>query len=167
MGLLAKERLIEFALGLYFGSKKTSVPALLNENDFLRESATQLAQKIRECKLTSHELVSAAIKRLNEVNKFVNAIVDGPFEEEALKQAKEIDERIAAGLVSDEEFAEKSFLGVPISIKDSVAVAGKLHTFGSPFRKSARAQEDAECIKLIRKSGAVIVVTTNVPDGLW
>lgn len=166
LALIAKEKLIELGLGLYFGDIKTSVASLTDENLFLSESATQLAQKIREKKLTSYQLISAAISRLNQVNKIVNAIVDGPFEE-ALEEAKRIDERIAAGLVSKEEFSQKLFLGVPITIKDSVAVAGKLHTFGAPCRKSTRAQEDAECIKMIRKSGAIIVATTNVPDGLW
>lgn len=166
LALIAKEKIIEFALGWYFGDEKTSVPPLTDENLFLSESATQLAEKIREKKLTSYQLISATIRRLNQVNKIVNAIVDGPFED-ALEEAKRIDDRIAAGSISKAEFAEKPFLGVPITIKDSVAVAGKLHTFGAPCRKSVRAQEDAECIKLIRKSGAIIVATTNVPDGLW
>lgn len=164
VALVVKEWIVELALGWYLGDTKTSVPPLTDENSFLSESATQLAQKIRERKLTSHQLVSATIKRMKEVNKVLNAIVDGPFEEEALTEAKRIDERIAAGLISEDEFSEKPFLGIPFTSKDSTAAAGKLHTLGLLSRKAVRAKEDAECVALTKSAGAILLATTNVPE---
>lgn len=97
------------------------------------------------------------------MNKVLNAVVDGPFKE-ALEEAKQIDERIASKKISEDEFYEKPFLGVPFTTKDSTSVGGKLHTLGLVSRKSTKAKEDAECVALAKKAGAIIIATTNVPE---
>lgn len=163
LALVVKDKVTELVLGWYLGEKKTAVPPLTAENAFLAESATQLALKIRQRKLTSEELVGACIKRMHEVNKVLNAIVDGPFED-ALEEARRIDERIAVGQVSEDEFSEKPFLGVPFTTKDSTSVAGKLHTLGLVSRKAVRSKEDAECVALMKAAGAIVLATTNIPE---
>lgn len=90
-------------------------------------------------------------------------MVDGPFME-ALNEAKSIDTKIEKGLVSDDEFKEKPFLGVPFTTKDSTAVSGKLHTLGLLSRKAVRSKEDAECIRLVKEAGGIILATSNVPE---
>lgn len=93
----------------------------------------------------------------------LNAIVDGPFIE-ALDEAKRIDERIEKKQISEDEFSEKPFLGVPFTTKDSTCVGGRLHTLGLLSRKNVTSKEDAECIALAKKAGAIIIATTNVPE---
>lgn len=93
----------------------------------------------------------------------LNCVVDGPFME-ALNEAKSIDVRIENGLVTDEEFKEKPLLGIPFTTKDSTAVNGKLHTLGLLSRKSIRSKEDAECVRLIKDAGGIILATSNVPE---
>lgn len=90
-------------------------------------------------------------------------MVDGPFME-ALNEAKSIDMRIEDGLITEEEFIGKPFLGVPFTTKDSTSVHGKLHTLGLLSRKSIRSKEDAECVRLIKEAGGIILATTNVPE---
>lgn len=65
--------------------------------------------------------------------------------------------------VSD-EFASKPFLGVPFTTKDSTYVGGKLHTLGLKSRKTTVAKEDAECVRMAKKAGAIIVATSNIPE---
>ncbi len=98
-----------------------------------------------------------------QINPVLNAVVDGPFME-ALNEAKSIDLKIEGGLITDEEFKEKPFLGIPFTTKDSTAVNGKLHTLGLLSRKSVRSKEDAECIRLVKQAGGIILATSNVPE---
>lgn len=147
----------------WFWADRQPCPALPEDALFLRESATTLAQMIRTQKITSHRIVEAYIARMEHVNPLLNAIVDGPFME-ALDVAKEIDERIKSGQVTDEEFQQKPFLGVPFTTKDSTAVHGKLQTLGLVSRKSTKAKEDAECVRLLRKAGGIPLATTNIPE---
>lgn len=53
---------------------------------------------------------------------------------------------------------------MPFTTKDSTSVGGKLHTLGLISRKNTIAKEDAECVVLMKKAGAIIIATTNVPE---
>lgn len=161
--LVLKDKAVEAALLWYFGEKKAECPPLNDDNRFLSKSAVELARMIRNGEMTSYKLVDACIKRMTEVNRILNAVVDGPFKE-ALDEAKRIDERIAGKLISEDEFSEKPFLGVPFTTKDSTAVGGKLQTLGLIARKAAKAKEDAQCVALAKKAGAIILATSNVPE---
>lgn len=97
------------------------------------------------------------------MNKVLNAIVDGPFAD-ALDEAKRIDERIEKKQISEDEYSEKPFLGVPFTTKDSTSVGGRLHTLGLLSRKNTTSKEDAECVRLARKAGAIIIATSNIPE---
>lgn len=56
-----------------------------------------------------------------------------------------------------DEFASKPFFGVPFTTKDSTSVCGKLHTLGLLSRRGTIAKEDAECVALAKKAGAIIL----------
>lgn len=43
-------------------------------------------------------------------------------------------------------------------------VCGKLHTLGLLSRKQTTATEDAECVVMAKKAGAIIIATTNIPE---
>lgn len=68
------------------------------------------------------------------------------------------------GLITEEEFNRKPFLGVPFTTKDSTAVKGKLQTMGLVARSNARSTEDAECVRLMKEAGAIIIATSNIPE---
>ncbi len=55
-------------------------------------------------------------------------------------------------------------LGIPFSGKDSIAIKDLFYTSGAPARKGIKASEDASVIKFVRKSGAIPVCITNVPE---
>uniref|UniRef100_A0A1B0CN79 Amidase domain-containing protein n=2 Tax=Lutzomyia longipalpis TaxID=7200 RepID=A0A1B0CN79_LUTLO len=155
------DKLLETVLEWYWKEKKTC--SSLRENFFITKSATEIAGLIRKGELTSYQVCKAYIDRMKEVNPQLNAIADGPFES-ALEEAKKIDERLEKHEVSAREFAEKPFLGVPFTTKDSTAVKGALHTLGLLSRATERATEDAECVRLMKEAGAICVATTTVPE---
>lgn len=99
MVLILKDKVSENFLQWYFGEKR-SCPPLTNENSFLAKSAVELAAAIRKREVSSTKLIQATINRINEVNKVLNAVVDGPFTE-ALEEAKIIDDRIANDQISE------------------------------------------------------------------
>lgn len=77
------------------------------EDDLVLESASSLARKIRERKVTSERVIEAFIERINQVNGTINALVDDRFEE-ALVEARRIDDDIREG---KGDFSNKPFLG--------------------------------------------------------
>lgn len=158
---LLVDKIVDSALEWYLGEKK-KCPAL-KKNFFITKSAVDLAELIRNKEITSYQVVNAYINRIIETNPILNSVIDGPFMD-ALDEATLIDERIAKGLISEQEFSEQPFLGVPFTTKDSTAVAGKLHTLGITARSKVKAKDDAECIKLIKEAGAIIICTSSIPE---
>lgn len=158
---LLVDKLVDTCLEYYLGDRR-KCPAL-RKDFFVTKSAVEIAELIKNQEIKVYQVVNAYINRIIEVNPVLNAIIDGPFME-ALDEATKIDERIAKGLISEEEFSEKPFLGVPFTTKDSTAVGGKLHTLALVSRKNVKAKEDAECVKLLRDAGAIIIATSNIPE---
>lgn len=133
-------------------------------DDLLLRSATSLAADIRNGKVTSVQLISAYIARIRQVQAVINAVVEDRFEE-ALKEAEAADRLVASGTMSVEQMArEKPLLGLPLSVKNSIAVKGLRQDAGSPLYKGNRADEDAPCVALLRAAGAIPLVLTNVPE---
>ncbi|XP_060648733.1 fatty-acid amide hydrolase 2 [Drosophila nasuta] len=162
---IISDRFLEFVLGWFLGPhRRVATPQSVEQQVILTKSAVELAQQIRERKLKSYDIVKAYCERIEIVNRELNAVVDGPFETEALQQAREIDAKLEANEYSEEQLKELPFLGVPFTTKDSTAVAGKLHTLGLIARKDVRAKEDAECVRLMKVSGAIFIATSNVPE---
>jgi amidase len=131
----------------------SSVPELL------QSSASELAEMIRLKQISSRELTEACLGRIAERNPVLNAIVDLGAKE-ALVSADAADRAIAQG---DETPA---LHGIPLTIKASIDVAGRLCECGTQFRAGRRARTDAVLVSRLRKAGAVILGTTNTPDML-
>lgn len=129
------------------------VPALL------QKSVSDLASLIRRKEISSRELTQACLDRIEERNPELNAIVDVAADE-ALESAAAADRAIAKG-------SETGALhGVPLTIKCSIDVAGRLCECGTQFRAGRRARTDAVVVSRLRDAGAVILGTTNTPDML-
>lgn len=65
------------------------------------------------------------INRVKEVNPIINACVDERFEE-ALADARGVDNMIETGSMSEQQLAtELPLLGVPFSCKEMIGVKGK------------------------------------------
>lgn len=120
-------------------------------------SATWMAQKIREKKLSSVELVEAHLARIERLNTKLNAFVqvDG---EGARRQACLADEAV------NRKLALGPLHGVPVSIKSSIEVKGLRCEAGTKLRAGVVAAKDAPLVSRLRDAGAIILGTTNTPE---
>ncbi|XP_054718113.1 fatty-acid amide hydrolase 2-like [Uloborus diversus] len=138
------------------------------KNLLLLSPAVSLAAKIRKKKLKSVDLVKAFISRVLEVNPFINAVVAYRFDK-ALEEAEKIDELIASNYKTEEELErETPFLGVPMSVKELIAVEGMPLSAGLVTRKNTKSPFNAQTVQLMKAAGAIPFVTTNVSElGMW
>ena len=126
-------------------------------DDVLWMSATKLAQVIREKKVSAREAVEAYIKRIEEVNPKLNAVVQTCFAR-AREEAKSADEALASGRIIG------PLHGVPFTIKDSLDTAGVVTTGGTVGREFYIPPEDATVVARVRAAGAILLGKTNTPE---
>ncbi|XP_045581637.2 fatty-acid amide hydrolase 2 isoform X1 [Procambarus clarkii] len=147
---------------IYHGDSHTRLPPITNL--ILLESATSLATKIRNQKLTSEEVVKSFIVRIKEINPILNCVVDNRFDE-ALEDAKAADLLIRSGTIDVKTLEEtKPFLGVPFTTKDCFAVKGLRQTAGLWSRRNIIAEEDADTVRIMRDAGGIPLCVTNVSE---
>ncbi|MBZ0302922.1 MAG: amidase, partial [Anaerolineae bacterium] len=108
------------------------------------------------------EVVEAHIQRIQQVNPHLNAVVV-PMFEQAREQAQQAADRLAGNGTED----LPPLFGVPVTIKDSFAVAGERFVSGSSYRRDCMAEDDADAVRRLRGAGAIILGKTNVPDLCW
>ncbi|XP_046736105.1 fatty-acid amide hydrolase 2-B isoform X2 [Diprion similis] len=133
-------------------------------NKLLLMSATDLARKIREQQVTSEEVVRSYITRCIEVNPVINAIVEARYDL-AIQEAREADNVIRLGHKSLDEIArETPLLGVPITVKGSIAVQGMNHAAGRKWPQIPRALCDADAVQRVRAAGGIVLLVSNTPE---
>lgn len=155
-----------FGLAIYDDRHKKVLPKVKNE--LILESAVSLARKIRNQEVKSRTVVAAYIERIEQVNPFLNAMVDSRFDL-ALKEAEEVDVALSNNTYSIEELEKnKPFFGVPFTTKESVSCEGLSFTFGLLSRRKEKGQEDAELVRLMKEAGGILLGVTNIPElNLW
>jgi amidase len=121
-------------------------------DDLLFKPAGELATLVHTGQVSSTELVTAALERIEELDPALNAFVhvdaDGALE-------------TAAGIDRDDS---RPFAGVPIAIKDTTSVAGMPYTMGSDMFGDFVPGHDSHVTRRIRDAGFVIVGKTNMPE---
>lgn len=119
--------------------------------------ARETADAIRSGRISSRETVLRAIRRVKELNPLINAVVE-LREEEALREADRADAAVRGGTASG------AFLGVPITVKDNIAVAGMHCTASHPPLRANIPTEDAVVVRRLRMAGAIVIGKTNLPE---
>ena len=150
---------------------KPKVPLTIAE--YKQKSALELAQLIREKKVTSTELVDLAYKVIAEENPKLNAVlttengkIPKAIVDEAYRTAKEIDNRISAGKLAANpvDWKAQPFLGVPALIKGLDQLKNGDYTNGVYLNKGKIADESGPVAKEFAKLGFVILGQTNYPE---
>lgn len=152
---------IDLCFEFYYKNKVKQVPCI--KNKLLLESGISLAEKIREGKLTSKEVVEAFIERCKEVNTIINAVVNERYQE-AIDDAKKVDEFLKGDVNRQILKEKKPFLGVPFTTKEGNTVKGMRHTMGILVRKDHIAKEDAVIVANLKEAGGILIATTNIPE---
>lgn len=80
--------------------------------------------------------------------------------EQAFQEAKDYDRRIEKALMNsskNDNVLQLPLLGIPVTIKECIAVKGLPITAGLYSRKNVLSEEDAPTVVNLRKSGAIII----------
>ena len=153
--------------------KEISNKIPMTVSEYKQKSALELAQLIREKKVTSEELVNLAYKTIDQENPKLNAVlttengkIPTAIKEQAYSDAKEIDSRIKAGTASSNpvNWDEQPFLGVPTLIKGLDQIKNGDASNGVYFNKGKVSKNDLMVAKEFRKLGFIILGQTNYPE---
>ncbi|NNC80362.1 MAG: amidase [Acidimicrobiales bacterium] len=117
-------------------------------------TAIELAQRIANGELSSVEVVTAHLDRIDEVNPTVNAIVSMRARDEIIADAATADASEPAGPLH----------GLPVAVKDLQDVAGLRTSLGSVITPDVPAAADGLVAARFRAAGAIIVGKTNTPE---
>jgi amidase len=119
------------------------------------QTAAQIAAAVRAGRLTARRAVEDALARIEAADARI-----GAYQEvrvfAALREADAVDARPDRGTLP--------LAGVPIAIKDNVAVAGEPMRIGSAGTDPTPQPNDHEVVRRLRAAGAVVVGLTRVPE---
>lgn len=117
----------------------------------------ELHEKLKKKEITSLDLTGAFLKRIDAVDGKIKAYIT-VTKEDATKQAKEADRRIASGKDIT------PLTGVPISVKDIFCTKGILTTCASKILNNFVPPYDATVINKLKEAGAVILGKNNMDE---
>jgi aspartyl-tRNA(Asn)/glutamyl-tRNA(Gln) amidotransferase subunit A len=127
------------------------------DNSPIFKTAKELSDDLANGTLSSTELTQAMIERVDTVDDQVHAFLHLD-KEDALDQAKLSDDRRAKG-------KELSPLdGIPVSLKDVIAVQDQPLTAGSKILENYRSPYDATVTQKLKHAGAVIAGRLNLDE---
>jgi amidase len=117
--------------------------------------AVEIAALVRSGEVTAVDVVRAHLAHIEAVDARIGAF-RVVRREAALAEAHAIDTALA-------RFA-LPLAGVPIAVKDNVAVAGEVCTDGSPACPSGPETKDHPVVARLRRAGAVVVGIVRAPE---
>jgi hypothetical protein len=106
-------------------------------------------------RLTSVEVVSTFLEQAKFVNQELNAVTC--WNEHALEEAAAMDAHLAT------QPPLGPFHGVPITVKDHIAVEGLLQTFCLAAFATHVAVADAPVVQRLKAAGAIVIAKTTMP----
>lgn len=129
-------------------------------SDVLDLTLSQAARLVRERKLSPVELVEASLARIRQHDGVLKSFIT-VFEEQAMQVAR------AAELLSGAGHELGPLQGIPIALKDNVAVRGMRTTAGSKVLSDWLPEADATVTTRLRQAGAVFIGKTNMHEFAW
>ncbi len=119
-------------------------------------SAVEWLRRMDAGEISAVELMEQTVTRIDAADKKLHAVI-AQNPEARLAEAKATDKRRARG-------ERAPLLGLPVTIKDSIDVAGVLCTGGSHAREHFVPERDATIVARLRAAGAIVVAKTNLPE---
>ena len=121
------------------------------------QTITELSAALEADQLTAVDLLEAVIQQTERVEGQVQAFLD-----------YDVEDARAQALASDQRRAEGAALGpldgIPIAIKDALAVAGQRLSCASKMLEHYVSPYDATCVAKLRAAGAVIWGRLNMDE---
>jgi aspartyl-tRNA(Asn)/glutamyl-tRNA(Gln) amidotransferase subunit A len=117
----------------------------------------RILERLGRRELTASDLTNAVLDdieaRAAGLNCFISVLAD-----EARAQARKLDETLAS------HGRLLPLHGIPISLKDNIAIRGRRTTAGSQLLKDWLPEEDASVVARLRRAGAVLIGKTNLHE---
>ncbi|MER6346317.1 amidase [Streptomyces sp. NPDC001595] len=123
--------------------------------NWVGRTAVEIAAAVREKRVTPREVVAAHLARIERLDGRIGAFRTVRAEA-ALREAEEVAARGDLG--------ELPLAGVPVAVKDNLAVRGESSRIGSAATPDTPAAADHVTVARLRAAGAVVVGLTNVPE---
>lgn len=124
--------------------------------ELLNASATEIINALKARQVSSREVTSFYLDRIEKHNSNLNAFCE--INKDALKQAEEIDARRAKG------DALGMLAGLPLGVKDIICTEGIRTTAGSKILANFVPPYSATVIEKIKKCGGLILGKTNMDE---
>ncbi len=134
-----------------------ALPGASPMSELTRLSASMLAARIREGRLTSADAVDAYLARIAAVDPVVAAYVR-VLAVRARASARTLDAEAHGGRLRG------PLHGVPVAIKDLITIAGVPMTAGSSFLGTEPERETATVVRRLEAAGAVVMGTTTLHE---
>jgi aspartyl-tRNA(Asn)/glutamyl-tRNA(Gln) amidotransferase subunit A len=120
-------------------------------------SISELAPRLRRREISPVEITRDCLARIEKLNPSLNAFIT-VMSESAMEQARRAEGEIGRG-----EW-RGALHGVPVALKDLIDMAGVRTTAASALYKDRVPGEDADVVRRLRQSGAVIVGKNNLHE---
>lgn len=120
----------------------------------------ELQDLLKEKKISSQEITSSVLKRIQNVEPKIKAYVS-VTEELALAQAKAADEKITK---DSSAFSAQPLLGIPIGIKDNFLTEGIRTTCGSNILNNYISPYNGTAVQKLLDAGAVVTGKLNMDE---
>jgi Asp-tRNA(Asn)/Glu-tRNA(Gln) amidotransferase A subunit family amidase len=127
-----------------------------NDRDGSGETTLALLSRLRSGDLSAHEAVTAALQRCQQ-GSHLNAMI-------SLRANDALAEADAADRQRRDGNALGALHGLPIVVKDNIAVGGWQFTGGSPAFEQHVASVDASVVAKLREAGAIVIGKSNLHE---
>jgi Asp-tRNA(Asn)/Glu-tRNA(Gln) amidotransferase A subunit family amidase len=125
-------------------------------NDLTVNSAVELVALIRARNVSPIDVMEAHLRRIEQYNPALNAIVT--LADNAIDRARAAEQ----ALISGDDVG--SLHGLPITVKDAIDTAGLRTTRGSRLYSNHLPDTDATVVARLKAAGAIILGKTNTPE---
>jgi amidase len=122
-------------------------------------TVVDIAAAVRAGEVSPVEVVDQHLQQVDRLEPEVGAFVT------VRREAARVE---AAALAVRVDLASLPLAGVPVAIKDNIAVAGEPTRFGARVTPDTPARHDHEVVQRLRAAGAVVLGITRMPElGVW
>ncbi len=125
----------------------------------MQPTAAEWLRRLRDRELSARELTEQTLGRIEAAGQELNAVA-ALDADAALAAAGEADRARADG-------ATGPLLGLPVTIKDTLAAAGLPFRSGSFAREHHVAESDSTVVARLREAGAIVVAKSTTPEYAW